>query len=114
MKPEKIREDFPIFQKRGDLVYLDNAATTQKPEKVIEAIQKFYREDNSNVGRGLYNLAADATQAYENSREKVAEFIGAGKDEIVFVRNTTEAENLVAESLSSEGNIVLSEMAHHS
>jgi cysteine desulfurase/selenocysteine lyase len=114
MNPEKIRKDFSIFQEREDLVYLDNAATSQKPEEVIEAVEDFSRENNSNVGRGLYELAGDTTEAYGNSREKVAEFIGAEKNEIIFVRNTTEAENLVAESLDFEGEIVLSEMAHHS
>lgn len=114
MEIEKIREDFPIFEERPGLSYLDSAATSQKPEKVIEAVEEFYRENNSNVGRGLYKLANDATQAYESSREKVAEFIGAEKDEIVFVRNTTEAENLLSSSLDFEGDILLSEMAHHS
>ncbi|MFB6100785.1 MAG: aminotransferase class V-fold PLP-dependent enzyme [Candidatus Nanohalobium sp.] len=114
MNPRKIREDFPIFKQREDLVYLDNAATTQKSEKVIDAVKNFYEENNANVGRGLYDLAMDATEQYENARRKVADFIGASKDEIVFVRNATEAENLLAESLEFEGDIVLSEMAHHS
>jgi cysteine desulfurase/selenocysteine lyase len=114
MNTEKIRGDFPIFQERPELSYLDSAATSQKPEKVIKAVENFYRKNNSNVGRGLYELANDATQDYENSREQVAEFIGAEKEEIVFVRNTTEAENLLAPSLEFKGNILLSEMAHHS
>lgn len=114
MNPEKIKEDFPIFDERPKLSYLDSAATSQKPEKVIKAVEKFYRKSNSNIGRGLYNLANDATQAYEGSREKVAEFINADREEIIFVRNTTEGENLLASSLEFEGDIVLSEMAHHS
>lgn len=114
MKPEKIKEDFPIFQKRPELSYLDNAATSQKPEKVIQSVEKFYRENNSNIGRGLYELANDATQAYKSSREKIAEFIKAEKEEVIFVRNTTEAQNLAASCLNFEGEIVLSEMAHHS
>jgi cysteine desulfurase/selenocysteine lyase len=114
MNPEKIRRDFPIFQERENLAYLDNAATTQKPEKVIEAVKDFYSERNANVGRGLYDLAEDSTQEYRAAREKIAEFIGSEKEEVVFVRNTTEAENLLADSLEFEGNIVLSEMAHHS
>ena len=114
MNSEQIKDDFPIFRERPDLSYLDNAATSQKPEKVIEAVTQFYEKNNSNVGRGLYELANDATQAYENSRRKVAEFINAEEDEVVFVRNTTEAENLLASSLDFEGDIVLSEMAHHS
>jgi len=112
--PEKIREDFPIFQERENLVYLDNAATSQKPKKVIEAIQEFYRKNNSNVGRGLYELANDATQEYKKARKKVGEFIGASTGEVVFVRNTSEAENLLAHSLNFKGDIVISEMSHHS
>mgnify|MGYP002762074876 FL=1 len=114
MNPEKIRKDFPVFQNHPDLAYLDSAATSQKPEKVINAVEKFYRRQNSNIGRGLYDLANSATQIYSKSREKVAEFIGAEPEEVVFVRNTTEAENLLAYSYSFEGNIVLSKMAHHS
>lgn len=114
MNTDKIREDFPIFQEKPDLAYLDNAATSQKPRQVIEAIENFYTEKNANVGRGLYDLAGDATNTYREARRKVAEFIGASQDEIVFVRNTTEAENLLASSLEFEGDIVLSEMAHHS
>ena len=114
MDSDKIKKDFPIFQIRENLVYLDNAATSQKPEKVIEAVQEFYQKNNSNVGRGLYDLANDATQEYRKARNTVADFIGASSSEIVFVRNTTEAENLLAHSLDFEGDVVLSEMAHHS
>ena len=114
MDPRKIKEDFPIFQERENLVYLDNAATSQKPEKVIDSIQEFYRENNSNVGRGLYDLANDSTQEYKKARKTVARFINSKASEVVFVRNTTEAENLLAHSLEFEGDIVLSEMAHHS
>ena len=114
MNIDKIKEDFPIFAKHEDLVYLDNAATTQKPRQVTERIQKFYREENSNIGRGVYDLANTATIAYEDSRKTVADFINANKNEIIFVRNTTEAANLVAHSLSIEGEIVLPEMEHHS
>lgn len=114
MNPEKIREDFPIFDERPELAYLDSAATSQKPEKVIKKVKKLYEKNNANIGRGLYDLANDATEAYEDSRRNVAEFIGAKEDEIIFVRNTTEAENLLAESLEFEGDIVLSKMAHHS
>lgn len=114
MDPEKIREDFPIFQEMENLVYLDNAATSQKPMQVIKAIENFYREKNSNIGRGLYDLAGEATEIFEESRREVAEFIGAKQDEIVFVRNTTEGENLLAHSLEFKGDIVISKMAHHS
>ena len=114
MNPEKIREDFPVFRERPELAYLDSAATSQKPEAVIESIEEFYRKNNSNIGRGLYDVASDATKEYENARKTVADFITARKSEIIFVRNTTEAENLLAHSLDFEGDIVLSEMAHHS
>ena len=114
MEPQKIRDDFPIFDERPELVYLDNAATSQKPEAVIKAVKDFYTENNSNIGRGLYKLANDATKAYKDSRKKVADFVNAEENEIIFVRNTTEAENLLAYSLEFEGDIVLSKMAHHS
>lgn len=114
MEPEKIRQDFPIFQEREDLVYMDNAATSQKPRQVIERVKKFYGQENANIGRGMYDLANDANNAYRNARRKVAKFIGAKPSETVFVRNTTEAENLLARSLEIDGEIVLSRMAHHS
>jgi cysteine desulfurase/selenocysteine lyase len=114
MDINKIREDFPIFQE-SELAYLDNAATSQKPEKVINRLKKFYEEENSNVGRGLYDLASETTQNYESARKTVADFVGAtSSSEIVFVRNTSEAINLVAESLDIDGDIVIPEMAHHS
>lgn len=114
MNTKKIKQDFPIFEKHPELVYLDNAATSQKPNQVIESIESFYRENNSNIGRGLYNLANSATQKYENSRRTIADFINAEKEEVIFVKNTTEAQNLLASSLQIEGNIVLSQMSHHS
>ena len=117
MDSEQIRQDFPILNRNsGDqrVVYLDNAATTQKPEQVIHRIEKFYREENSNEGRGLYNLATKATQAYKNSRKTVAEFIGADADELIFTRNTTESINLLAHSLQIDGKILIPELAHHS
>lgn len=114
MDIEKIRDDFPIFQEREDLAYLDNAATSQKPEQVIDRIERFYSSENANTGRGIYELANDATRAYQDARRKVADFIGASNDEIVFVRNSTEAENLLSHSLDFEGDIIVSRMAHHS
>lgn len=108
----KIKKDFPIL---GDgLVYLDNAATTQKPEQVVEKVERFYREENSNIGRGLYDLANTSTVAYSEARKTVSDFINSRNTEIVFVRNTTEAYNLLADSLEIEGDIVVPEMAHHS
>ncbi|MDP8961303.1 MAG: cysteine desulfurase [Actinomycetota bacterium] len=119
----QVREDFPVLQQRvhgRGLVWLDNAATTQKPRCVIEEIARFYREDNSNVHRGAHELAARATDAYEGARAKVAALIGAGStQEIIFVRGTTEAINLVAQSYGRSvvgpgDEIVLTTLEHHS
>ena len=114
-----IREDFPIFRDNPSLVYLDNAATTQKPSCVIEAVRHFYERDNANPLRGLYDLAQRATAVYEESREAAAGFIGAaGPEEIVFTRNASESLNLVAYSYGTflkEGDeILISVMEHHS
>ena len=118
-----IRRDFPILCRkvRGKtLVWLDNAATTQKPRQVIDEIARYYREYNSNIHRGAHTLAEYATDAYEGSREKVRLFLGAGTaHEIVFTRGTTEAINLVAQSYGraviKEGDeIVLTTLEHHS
>lgn len=117
------RKDFPILNQEvhgHPLVYLDNAATTQKPTAVIEAIQQYYEKDNSNVHRGIHELSNRATAAYEGARARVARFIHAEKtEEIIFTRGTTEAINLVAQSwsrdhLRSGDRILLTEMEHHS
>lgn len=117
------RNDFPILREtvRGrPLVYLDNAATTQKPQMVIDAEVAFYRHTNANVHRGVHALSQRATDQYEGAREKVRRFINAADTrEIVFVRGTTEAINLVAQSyarprLTENDNIVISAMEHHS
>lgn len=119
----RIREDFPILQEsvRGKpLVYLDNAATSQKPEAVIEAVSNVYRHDYSNVHRGVHTLSERATAAYEGAREKVRDFINAGSEkEIVFLRGTTEAINLVASSYGGANTgpgdeILITAMEHHS
>ncbi len=119
---EKIRGDFPILhqQVRGKpLVYLDNGATVQKPEAVIEAVARYYREDNANVHRGVHALSERATRAYNQARTKVQRFINAAESrEIVFLRGTTEAINLVAQSWGRsnirEGDeIILTELEHH-
>jgi cysteine desulfurase/selenocysteine lyase len=119
----KIRADFPILKKRiggKPLVYLDNAATSQKPKQVIDAISRYYRRNNSNVHRSVHRLSEEATIEFERSREKFARFIGAKSDkEIVFVRNATEALNLVAYSwaranLKPGDRVLLTEMEHHS
>jgi len=126
-KPEldvfSIRKDFPILQRRINgkpLVWLDNSATTQKPLCVINEINRYYSEYNSNIHRGAHTLARLATNAYESARGKVRDFIGAASsEEIIFVRGTTEAINLVAESyggmkLHTGDEIVLTMMEHHS
>ena len=119
----KIRTDFPILKRKiagKPLVYLDNAATSQKPKAVIAAIDRYYQEYNANVHRGIHRLSEEATIAFEQSREKFARFIGAKTSkEIVFVRNATEALNLVAltwarANLRSGDRILLTEMEHHS
>jgi cysteine desulfurase / selenocysteine lyase len=120
---ERIRADFPILAEQvhgKPLVYLDNAATTQKPRQVLEAMDRYYRHDNANVHRGVHRLSERATQAFEGARAKVQQFINARhSQEIVFVRGTTEAINLVAQSygrprLKPGDEILLTEMEHHS
>jgi cysteine desulfurase/selenocysteine lyase len=119
----EIRAQFPLLhQKLGkyDLVYLDNAATTQKPQSVIDAIAHYYTRDNANIHRGVHQIATRATEAFEASREKVQRFLNAAhKEEIVFTSGTTDAINLVAQTwgradLVTGDEIVVSEMEHHS
>lgn len=112
------RDDFPIFQHRPDLIYLDNGATSQKPQAVIDAVADFYKQSNSNIHRGPNFLAEEATVLYENARRTVADFIGASQPhEVIFTRNATEAINLVARSfgeMMDEGDVVvLSKLEHH-
>ncbi len=119
--PRVIREDFPIFRtpRAKRLVYLDSAATSQKPESVLGAMDRYYRTSNANIHRGVYSLAEEATAAYEDARRKVAAFVGASSPrELVFTRNSTEALNLVAHAwgramLRAGDAIVLTEMEHH-
>ena len=119
---DAIRRDFPILGRSvhgRPLVYLDNAATTQKPQAVIDALAQYYSTMNSNIHRGLHTLAEEATTAYEAVREQVAQFLhAASAREIVFTRNTTEALNLLAHTLGARlqagDEIVLSGMEHHS
>jgi cysteine desulfurase/selenocysteine lyase len=120
---EKVRRDFPILERPVNghpLIWFDNAATTQKPLPVINALSQFYREYNSNVHRGAHTLANRATEAYETAREKVQQLIGApSAAEIIFVRGTTEAINLVAQSygkihIGKGDEILISVMEHHS
>ncbi|HKY33607.1 MAG TPA: cysteine desulfurase [Candidatus Polarisedimenticolia bacterium] len=119
----RVRRDFPILRQKvhgKPLVYLDNAATTHKPRQVIEAMNRFYLEDNSNIHRGLHELSQRATAAYEEVRSKVRRFVNAAEDrEIVFVRGTTEAINLVAHSYGGRhvgqgDEVLITAMEHHS
>jgi len=119
---DKIRNDFPILKRKignNPLVYLDSAATTQKPVQVISALNDYYTKTNSNVHRGLHTLAEESTSAFEETRRKIADFIGGVKtEEIIYTRNATEAINLVAYSwgrknIKKGDRIVLTEMEHH-
>lgn len=112
------REDFPIFKAHPSLCYLDNAATTQKPQAVIDAMSHFYAHGNASAYRGFYKLAEQATESYEAVRAYCADFIGAQKNDIVFTHGATEAINMVASSWASAhlapgDEIVLSELEHH-
>lgn len=120
---EAVRRDFPILHQKvhgKPLIWMDNAATSQKPQIVIDTLSRFYERDNSNVHRGAHELAARATNAYEDAREKIQRFLGASlAQEIIFVRGTTEAINLVAQSygrkrIGAGDEIVLTTLEHHS
>ncbi|GAB4284226.1 MAG: cysteine desulfurase [Candidatus Dojkabacteria bacterium] len=117
---KEIKHEFPIFQRHKTLVYLDNAATTQKPRKVIDSITKFYSFENSNVFRGFYPLAEKATLKYEKARKKIAKFINANEDEIIFVPSATYGLNGIATSLaasrllSNSPKILVTDFDHHS
>lgn len=121
--PERIRDDFPALAQEINghpLVYFDNAATTQKPRAVLDAIQKYYEHDNANVHRGIHELSNRATATYEGARDRVAQFINApAREDIIFTRGTTEAINLVAATwgaanLGAGDVILLTELEHHS
>lgn len=125
LDPARVRADFPILERTvGDgtpLVYLDNAATTQTPQPVIDALVEYYTHTNANVHRGIHHLSQEASIAYEAAHDRIAEFIGApgGREEIIFTKNTTESINLVAYAwglteLTPEDTVVLTEMEHHS
>ncbi len=120
---DKVRADFPILQRQvhgNPLVYLDNAATSHKPVQVIETLDRYYREYNSNIHRGVHTLSEEATAAYESARGKIRKFINATSDkEIILTRGTTESINLVAQSwgrstLKAGDEIIVSQMEHHS
>lgn len=121
--PARVRDDFPILARTvhgKPLVYLDNAATTQKPQAVLDALERFYTRENANVHRGVHTLSEEATRDYESARAKVQHFLNASEArEIIFIRGTTEAVNLVAQSfgrsrLRPGDEIVISHMEHHS
>ena len=122
MAMKKIQKDFPILSTTINgkpLIYFDNAATTQKPQAVLDALMNFYTQSNANVHRGVYTLAENATQAYENARAVVAQWINADPSEIVFTRGTTESINLVASTwghcvVEKDDSIVITELEHHS
>ena len=122
MIDRKIKSDFPTLDQEVNgkqLVYLDNAATTQKPYPVIEAVEKYYKNTNSNIHRGVHTLSQKATEEYEKARTKIANFINSSSEkEIIFVRGATEAINLVANCyvrplLNSNDEIIISQMEHH-
>ena len=96
---EKIRKDFPILSRlinKNQLIFLDNGATSQKPKAVIETLKKFYENHNANIHRGIHKLAEESTLFYEEAHKKVADFINADFEEIIFTKNTTESINLLA------------------
>jgi len=118
----KIREDFPILKRKvngHDLVYFDSGATSQKPEAVIEAMNKYYRQTNANIHRGVYEMSVESTRLVDETRKAVAGFIGARSEEVIFTRNTTEGINLVAycwgeENIKKGDTIVITKLEHHS
>ena len=120
MSNRDFKQDFAVFDAYKELVYLDNSATTQKPRQVIEAVEKYYFEENANPLRGLYDLSVKATEAYENARKAVKDFIGAESTrEIVFTRNATESLNLISYSygranIKSGDEILVTISEHHS
>lgn len=119
---QKIKEDFPILKRRVNgkrLVYLDSAATSQRPLQVIKVVEDFQKKHNANVHRGLHTLSEEASELYEQARKTVADFVGARAEEIVFVRNATEAINLVAwawafKNIKKDEEILTTIMEHHS
>ena len=118
--PIQIRKDFPIYSKIDKpFIYLDNAATTQRPSIVLNELNNYYTKFNANVHRAVYSIGEQATQAYENAREKIANFIGVDNSSIIFTRGTTESINLVAyawarNNLSPNDEVLVTEMEHHS
>lgn len=113
-----LKEDFPIFRNNKNLIYFDNAATSQKPQEVIDAVTSFYEQHNAPVHRGVYTLAERATDLYESARATIAHFIGAHDDEVIITKGTTEAINFIAMSwgrkhLEEGDEVVITELEHH-
>ena len=119
MNINEIKKDFPLLENR-DIAYLDSGATTQKPIQVIKAVEEFYEKNNANPHRGAYTLSIEATEVYENTRTKIAEFINAKhREEIIFSKNATESLNLIAysygmDNLKKDDEVIISIMEHHS
>ena len=116
---KKLKKDFPIFEYNKSLIYLDNAATSQKPKQVINFVKDFYEKGYANIHRGVYRLSEKATELYMQSKKIIADFINAEPEEIIYTRNTTESINLLSYTLPSiikkgKNEIVLTEMEHHS
>src|SRR5688572_20915478 len=122
--PKSLQQDFPILHKTlrqaqgRRLVYLDNAATSQKPIQVIDAISNYYKNSNANVHRGVHQLSDESTSVWESSRQVVADFFGAENEELIITRNTTEAINGIAygwglDNLQKDDVILCTEMEHH-
>ncbi len=122
LNPYELRKDFPILNRKINgypLVYFDNAATSQRPRQVIDAVKEFYEIHNANIHRGMHTLSQEASDMYDESRKKIADFINAMEEEVIFVRNTTEAINFVAyawalENIEEGDEIVITRMEHHS
>ena len=119
MKVEEIKKDFPLLE-NSKIAYLDSGATTQKPNKVIEKVEEFYKKYNANPHRGAYSLSVEATNHYEETRKKIAKFINSpSQEQIIFTKNATESLNLIAysygmENLKKDDEITISIMEHHS
>ncbi|MBM3228771.1 aminotransferase class V-fold PLP-dependent enzyme, partial [Candidatus Pacearchaeota archaeon] len=114
---KQLKRDFPIFKHNPKLIYLDNAATTQKPQQVIDIIKNFYEKGYANIQRGIYKLGEKATELYLNSKKSIAEFIGCDFKEIIYTKNATDSLNFLSYTLSSiipkgRKEIVLTEMEH--
>ncbi len=119
----KVRADFPILKRKvydKPLVYLDNAATTQKPQSVIDRISEYYTNENSNIHRGVHYLSQEATELFEDTREQITRYINASKkQEVIFTKGTTESVNLVASTfgrnvLKKGDEVLITAMEHHS